>query len=136
MHTCTPTRMAAQRTYLHSAFYCIYYIYILQQTSSFLSDPTPPFSRKPRRAWETSKSDSANFQTFSQNHEYLIESHVTKHNGGNMAMMVKQGREVQTCLLTHNVRLEMQMAKLAMTPPASGCQAWSWRVENVPQSKC
>lgn len=38
-------------------------------------------------------------------------------------MMVKQGREVQTCLLTHNVILEMQMAKLAMTPPTSGCQA-------------
>lgn len=53
-----------------------------------------------------------------------------------MALMVEQGREVQTCPLTHNVRLEMQMAKLAVTPPASGCQAWSRRVENVPLSKC
>lgn len=51
-------------------------------------------------------------------------------------MMVKQGREVQACLLTHNVRLEMQMAKLAVTPPASDCQAWSRRGENVPPSKC
>ncbi len=61
---------------------------------------------------------------------------MTKHNGGNMAVMVEQGRELQTCLLTHNVRLEMQMAKLAVTPPVSGCQAWSRRVENVLQSKC
>lgn len=61
---------------------------------------------------------------------------MTKHDGANMALMVEQGREVQTCPLTHNVRLEMQMAKLAVTPPASGCQAWSWRVENVPLSKC
>lgn len=53
-----------------------------------------------------------------------------------MAVMVEQGRELQTCLLTHNVRLEMQMAKLAVTPPVSGCQAWSRRVENVLQSKC
>lgn len=49
-----------------------------------------------------------------------------------MAMMVERGREGQTCLLTHNVRSEMQMAKLAATPPASGCQDWCRRAENVP----
>lgn len=51
-------------------------------------------------------------------------------------MLVERGRVVQTCLLTLNMRLEMQMAKLAVTPPASGCQAWSRRAENVLQSKC
>lgn len=34
-----------------------------------------------------------------------------------MAMMENQGKEVQTCLLTHTVRSEMQMAELATTPP-------------------
>lgn len=37
-----------------------------------------------------------------------------------MAMMENQGKEVQTCLLTHTVRSEMQMAELATTPPPPG----------------
>lgn len=54
-----------------------------------------------------------------------------------MAMMENQGKEVQTCLLTHTVRSEMQMAELATTPPpsASGCQDYYRKVENAPQSK-
>ena len=44
-------------------------------------------------------------------------------------MATEQGKEVQTCLVTHNVRLEMQMAELAMSPPALLCQAWSRRVK-------
>eukprot|EP00064_Thunnus_orientalis_P015321 superscaffoldBa00002819_g15372 len=43
---------------------------------------------------------------------------VQQQDGGNMAMVVQQGREVQTFLLKHTVRLEMQMAKLAVTPLA------------------
>lgn len=98
----------------------VHYIHILQQMGSFLPDPTPSYDGKPKMRGGTStggKNDSANFHNFSQSHKYLIKSHVTRHNGGNMAMMVKQRRGVQTCLLTHNVRLEMQMAKLAVTPP-------------------
>lgn len=49
-----------------------------------------------------------------------------------MAMMENQGKEVQTCLLTHTVRSEMQMAELATT---SGCQDYCRKVENAPQSK-
>lgn len=30
----------------------------------------------------------------------------------------------------------MQMAKLAVTPSVSGCQVWSWRLENALLSKC
>lgn len=33
-------------------------------------------------------------------------------------MTVEKRREVQTGLLTHTVRLEMQMAKLAVAPPS------------------
>lgn len=51
-------------------------------------------------------------------------------------MVMEKEREVQPCLLTHKMRLEMQMANLAVTPGAPGCQAWSPRGENAPKSKC